>query len=33
MNDSAGVAIIDTIDKLIEKELDLVGSDGVLVLG
>lgn len=33
MNDSAGVAIIDTIDKLIEKELDLVGSDGVFVLG
>lgn len=33
MNDSAGVAIIDTIDKLIEEELDLVGSDGVFVLG
>ena len=33
MDNSARVAVIDSIDELVEEELDLVGSDGVLVLG
>ena len=33
MDDAPGVAVVDSIDELVEEELDLVGRDGVLIFG